>query len=303
MPAIRTICRWRPIIDYRRTLSSAPSSRRPLQLPDVNVIPFRRLAFEAGIPASFPQGSFQHISAANKWFEKGNEDDTATGQQLNTGYLQQYNETMVPLELTTTEQTDLGAKDTFERFQAPLQVFIDWCTTQYQRSEPHSKNPLHRNLYLAQASLSELPQALRDDLPTPEIVCFAGRGDIYDANIWMGLAPTYTPLHKDPNPNLFVQLAGRKLVRLFEPAIGLEIFRAAQARSQGSGSATFRGTEMMEGEEKAALEDIVWGENAKIQVEASLEPGDALFIPKGWWHSIRGVGSGITASVSLGSVL
>jgi len=29
-----------------------------------------------------------------------------------------------------------------------------------------------------------------------------------------------------------------------------------------------------------------------------VSPGDALFIPKGWWHSIKSVGIGVTASVN-----
>jgi hypothetical protein len=33
----------------------------------------------------------------------------------------------------------------------------------------------------------------------------------------IGHPPTYTPLHRDPNPNIFVQLAGEKVVRLLAP--------------------------------------------------------------------------------------
>jgi len=142
----------------------------------------------------------------------------------------------------------------------------------------------------------------------------AGKGDIYDSSIWLGLAPTHTPLHRDPNPNLFVQLAGRKVVRVFEPAIGRELF--AQA---GSGGVRL-GEEMMAGEGRAALDAVVWDDleleweqqkqeqkqqhddvkvnGIMVGYEAVLDAGDGMFIPKGWWHSIKGVGDGIVGSVN-----
>merc|ERR1711939_1149989 len=105
--------------------------------------------------------------------------------------------------------------------------------------------PPTANVYLAQASLSDLPKGLREDVPTPELVLNAGKGDVYNSSIWLGLAPTYTPLHRDPNPNLFVQLAGRKTVRLYQPKVGHGIFAQVQERIGGA--------------EKKALEEEVWG--------------------------------------------
>lgn len=102
-------------------------------------------------------------------------------------------------------------------------------------------------IYLAQASLSDLPSELRNDVPTPEVVLQSGKGDIYDTSIWLGAAPTYTPLHRDPNPNLFVQLAGRKQVRLFRPEVGHGIFAHVQQTIGGDANAIMRGPEMMEG--------------------------------------------------------
>lgn len=70
---------------------------------------------------------------------------------------------------------------------------------------------------------------------------------------------------------------------------------------------------MMEGPERALLERAVWGfEGGDGEVgigesdesfsdrglECVVRPGDALFIPKGFWHSIKGVGQGITGSVN-----
>jgi hypothetical protein len=62
-----------------------------------------------------------------------------------------------------------------------------------------------------------------------------------------------------------------------------------------------RGEEMMQGKEKEVLEDVVWNSRNDVSGEcweAELSSGDGLFIPKGWWHSIKGVGTGMTGSVN-----
>jgi hypothetical protein len=156
-------------------------------------------------------------------------------------------------------------------------------------------------IYLAQASIGNLPSRLQGDVPTPGLVLTAGKGDLYDSSIWLGLAPTYTPLHRDPNPNLFVQLAGQKVVRLFEPSVGRAILASVHEQIGSTGSATIRGEEMMQGAEGKALLEAVWSSDAPYArqcSQADLGPGDALYIPKGWWHSVRGIGSDMTGSVS-----
>lgn len=158
-------------------------------------------------------------------------------------------------------------------------------------------------MYLAQAPLSDLPKALQYHLPTPAHVLQAGKGDIYGTSVWLGEAPTYTPLHRDPNPNIFVQLAGTKRVRMFNPDVGHFIFASVQRAIGGTANATMRGAEMMEGAERTVLEEAVWGTSMEELIraegwECEVNAGDGLFIPKGWWHSLKGVGEGMTGSVN-----
>ncbi|PQE04431.1 Transcription factor jumonji aspartyl beta-hydroxylase protein [Rutstroemia sp. NJR-2017a BVV2] len=264
------------------------------------------------------------IPAATKWFSPTTKDEnsspstSASNLLLAQEYLAPFSDTILPYELTIThcafqeyinslkqQQTtasliltqyleplfDPSDRDrTFYIFNAPLRLFL------------HANNPTCPplpQLYIAQAQIADLPPQLRDDLPTPKIVREAGKGDVYDANIWMGTPPTYTPLHRDPNPNLFVQLAGEKRVRIFAPNVGQAIYRNVQQKIGAGGSGRIRGVEMMEGQERELLDQFVWGENVEEEgLEALVGSGDALFIPKGWWHSIKSVGTGITASVN-----
>ncbi|KFY33288.1 hypothetical protein V494_07744 [Pseudogymnoascus sp. VKM F-4513 (FW-928)] len=181
----------------------------------------------------------------------------------------------------------------FHSFHAPLELII--TASRQQSGSAQFGLP---GLYIAQAQMVDLPQQLRDDLPTPELVSKAGKGDVYDANIWIGTPPTFTPLHKDPNPNLFVQLSSSKKVRVFEPRQGQAIFAAVRRKIGASPTAAFRGEEMMQGRERVELKEAVWNHANSDGHEVTVRPGDALFIPKGWWHSIKSEGDGLNASAN-----
>lgn len=259
------------------------STWRPVQaIHDSEVETFREAAFRPSLPAKLVKGTVKAIPAAEKWFEE-------PWPTFNASYLGQFGHHMIPLELTQGSE--------FQRADAPFSIFLAWA----EQADSDSS----QRLYVAQASLNQLPKTLQDDLPSPELVTKAGKGDIYDASIWLGIAPTYTPLHRDPNPNLYLQLAGHKTIRLLKPSAGQSLFASVQADLGRQGSSRFRGVEMMKGAEQALLEARIWHDkpvedHAGIIVgfEATLEAGDLLFIPQGWWHSVRSTGKGCTASVS-----
>ncbi|KAL9053450.1 MAG: hypothetical protein Q9162_004753 [Coniocarpon cinnabarinum] len=266
-------------------------------LAHANIQSFRRLAFEAGVPRRLPPGAIKpFVPAIRKWFRASNDANISV---LDDGYFTRHDDFNVPVEMTQMQDEEEGGQTSgeacshFHRGEMSMAQFVATAATQAD-----AKN----RLYIAQCPVSNLPSMLQHDLPSPDLVREAGRGDIYDSSIWLGMAPTYTPLHKDPNPNLFVQLAGRKSMRIFEPAFGRAVFEEAQRRSGGRAAAAFRGEEMMQGSERQIMEALVWGDDdAKVAQQTytvELETGEGLFIPKGWWHSIKGMGEGINGSVN-----
>ncbi|CAD0083272.1 unnamed protein product [Aureobasidium vineae] len=277
------------------------SSRAVPILPDASLTTFRDHAFVPAVPSLLPRGSFSSIPASQTWFHESSERDDCC--HLNTAYLKKWGSTVVPLEITNKDGT-------FAQIHQPLQFFLEYVVSSQVRVAARSLTissaselETKASIYLAQASLSDLPSSLLEDLPTPELVLKAGKGDVYDTSIWLGRAPTYTPLHRDPNPNLFVQLAGKKQVRLFKPDVGNAIFYHVQTTIGGAANATMRGAEMMEGAERTALEQAVWNPSSGAfwmsqGLQCEVGPGDGLFIPKGWWHSIKGVGQGMIGSVN-----
>lgn len=286
-----------PSINLRRSYTPKPARWRALgTLEDGSLQSFREKAFIPSKPALLPKAYFITLPSIQKWF--CNAEDEKGGVALNHSHLSKFGDSIVPLEFTRLSTPSTGDQDddTFQRAEVPFYIFLEWTkSASLETSE---------RLYLAQASFASLPEALRKDLPTPEIVAKSGTGDIYDTNIWMGIPPTYTPLHRDPNPNLFVQLAGHKTVRIMPPEMGDKVFAQVQMALGRSGSAAFRGEDMMKGREKKLLEDQVWNDTSLLEevgeagLEAHVGRGDGLFIPKGWWHSVKGVGEGITGSVN-----
>ena len=295
---------------------STKAARTVPTLQDASLETFRQNAFEPAVPALLPRGCQAHMPAVTKWFKQPGGKNKSKATRLETRYLSVFGSTSVPLEITNDGN--------FVRIQHSLGFFLEFVnasestyilppqpyvahgsSTTNGTGPPDSPPRAHTiptaRIYIAQASLTDLPMAMRADLPTPELVLKTGKGDVYDSSIWLGQAPTYTPLHRDPNPNLFVQLAGRKVVRLYEPRAGNAVFSKVQEAIGGSASATMRGEEMMQGQEKELLEKEVWSDGEDTMGgawQAELETGDALFIPKGWWHSVKGLGEEINGSVN-----
>ncbi len=99
--------------------------------------------------------------------------------------------------------------------------------------------------------------------------------------LWLGPAGTFTPPHHDTCNVLFVQLIGRKRFRLASP-FALSLHDRARATYVVEADGSQRGLP-------------TFGDDVPDK-EVLLEPGDALFIPVGWWHSVVS----LDPSVSLG---
>lgn len=159
--------------------------------------------------------------------------------------------------------------------------------------------------YLAQHNLLTQVPSLRDDICIPEYINYTespsdNEGEDEDdvattINAWFGPANTITPLHTDNYHNIFCQVVGRKYVRLYPPEAREAMFPMGKdERGVDMGNTSSIPISWVEGEEF-----IDSGEDGDFErweqfrsekyVEFMVEPGEALFFPKGWWHYVRSV--------------
>ena len=103
------------------------------------------------------------------------------------------------------------------------------------------------------------------------------------STLWFGPAGTVTPLHHDSTNILFCQIYGRKRVTLISP---WETELLHQARG------FYSHLDLEHSSADATLEQMGV---ARHQVE--LQPGEALFIPAGWWHHVKALDISITFSL------
>ena len=101
--------------------------------------------------------------------------------------------------------------------------------------------------------------------------------------LWLGPAGTFTPLHHDLTNNLLVQLIGRKRVVLVSP---LETPKLANHTHVFSavGDVT-----------KVDLARHPRAQNLRL-LDVVLEPGEALFLPVGWWHQVLSLDFSVSAT-------
>ena len=124
--------------------------------------------------------------------------------------------------------------------------------------------------------------------------------------LWAGRGGGCTPLHFDALHNFLCQLSGRKHVVLFAPSqahhlyvypvghpmadfsmVDLSPFRLAGRGADGGGRAT-----PADGEAAAAQLRRFPSMRRAVALEATLEPGDVLWLPRFWFHFVEALDAG-----------
>jgi hypothetical protein len=101
--------------------------------------------------------------------------------------------------------------------------------------------------------------------------------------IWLGPNGVITPAHFDNTNVLIVQVMGKKRVLLTPPT---------QISYMYNYGHFFSSVDVFNPD----LVACPHYENATVY-DLVLEPGDALFVPVGWWHAIQGVGASLSLSM------
>ena len=133
--------------------------------------------------------------------------------------------------------------------------------------------------YVAQHSLLHQVPGLQEHFAVPDL-CL---GRLRAANAWLGTANTTTHLHTDDAENVLCQVAGHKLVRLFPPSCDALVYKKRAGKGNGSVNA-FSPIDCENVDDDAFP---AFAEAREKGVQVVVGPGEALFVPRGWWHYAR----------------
>lgn len=180
-------------------------------------------------------------------------------------------------------------------------------------------------LYMAQYDLASQFPALESDYVLPDYVFTSpppsdewpsyrppSTPDGVITNLWIGPAGTVSPPHYDPFYNCFVQVVGHKEVWVAPPhcrpnKTNHASDQASVLQSSATESDVSAGTDG-----KGSITDSLMANTANIDVfdsheavpefvrsaayKAVLGPGDLLYMPPGWWHSLRSMSRSFSIS-------
>ncbi|WP_246828941.1 cupin-like domain-containing protein [Synechococcus sp. PCC 7502] len=102
------------------------------------------------------------------------------------------------------------------------------------------------------------------------------------AFFWLGPAGTVTPLHHDACNLLFVQIYGRKTWKIIPPFNTPYLYNYEGVFSEVD-------CEQPDYAKYPLFKNV-------CMTEVTLEPGEAIFIPAGWWHHVRSLDVSISLS-------
>ncbi|KAE9406675.1 Clavaminate synthase-like protein [Gymnopus androsaceus JB14] len=195
-----------------------------------------------------------------------------------------------------------------------MQEFMDWDDF-LSALEPTSHST--KVLYLAQHNLLMQFPDLNKDIVIPDYVYTCppppedypqykppGNDEQLVINGWLGPRGTISPAHTDPYYNFYVQIVGRKTVWLAPPSVNESMYAFVDGmdpnsttKSNPASNATSPSmsntsrvdvfTNPQEDDTTRSRFPEFWDYVVPEAMSATLEPGDMLFIPPGWWHAMR----------------
>ena len=95
-----------------------------------------------------------------------------------------------------------------------------------------------------------------------------------------------TPLHTDPHHNLLCQVVGRKYVRLYRPSLAPALY------PHPTGMHTNSSRVDLDAPDHGAFPAF----GAAPWADVALEPGQMLYIPRGWWHYVKSLSLSFSVS-------
>lgn len=137
---------------------------------------------------------------------------------------------------------------------------------------PQSELPTGPMPYLKEFDLLERIPGLRDDVHPRQLI---PQRRLSSCSAWVGPQGAHTGLHYDYLDNIAVLLRGAKRFYLAKPGT-IEKLGAASPKYDRWARLSSIGVADL----------VATGQSSGSLFVADLEPGDALYVPRGWWHEV-----------------
>eukprot|EP00924_Labyrinthula_sp_SR-Ha-C_P012986 snap_masked-scaffold_12-processed-gene-5.68-mRNA-1 protein AED:1.00 eAED:1.00 QI:0/0/0/0/1/1/2/0/343 len=158
-----------------------------------------------------------------------------------------------------------------------LEVLEKYLKPRKKKKHKKSVEELIIYRYLAQVDINSFPNSFSALFPSFNAIKSSAKHHFYRENLrvqnlWMNLSDSSvsSTWHYDTNSNFLLVCSGKKSVQVISPAAGTRCFQLTKV---GELSANF------------PLE-INNSAIASVAKGFELTPGDVLFIPEGWWHTV-----------------
>ncbi|CAA7267887.1 unnamed protein product [Cyclocybe aegerita] len=207
---------------------------------------------------------------------------------------------VVPVEVGSDYRSD-----DWEQKLMPWDDFLSYLDSERQPTTEGASDIL----YLAQHNLMRQFPLLREDIVVPDYVYASSatpagypgysppsNEEQLLLNTWLGPSGTVSPAHIDPYYNIYVQVSGRKSVWLAPPTVSSYMYSfSAVSYSEPDHpvaghfpSSTMANTSRIDvfSEDQNGFPDFEKNV-VPVSMTATLDPGDMLFFPPGWWHAMR----------------
>ena len=156
--------------------------------------------------------------------------------------------------------------------QQMMALFVDDAT----------RNSLTGRVYLQNHPLNEFAE-IREHIAPPAF-CNLINLTKFAPHLWCGQNDTLTQLHFDELDNIFLQVYGQKSITLFPPADTRFLFQYQPDKDmwlRNVHRSRIPGTDLLDNYSKTHRHATPY--------HVHMRETDALFIPKHWWHEVRGL--------------
>lgn len=144
--------------------------------------------------------------------------------------------------------------------------------------------------YIQMANMKvQFPELLKDIEVRPYLLDASKHVSL--VNFWFGGQGCKSPLHFDFEDNFLVQISGRKRVTLFPPTEDDNLYPATGCKLPHCSRVN-----IFAPEQQIELTFPLYSQAKLRKTQVTLEPGNILFIPRGWWHAVESLDVSISVN-------